>query len=114
MAIKTSALKNTLATTYGSEAKFGAIYTTEPGSTAGSEPTGGTPAYARKALSWGPATNGVVTATAVFDVPAGATIVGFGVHSDATGGTYLDGGTLTSQSFSSQGTLTVNFSYEQS
>lgn len=114
MAIKTTSLKNTLATTYGTAAAYGAIYTTSPSGTAGTEPSGGSPAYARKALSWGTATNGVVTATATFDVPTGVTIVGIGVHSAVTAGTYLDGGDITSQVFSSQGTLQVTFTYTQS
>lgn len=114
MAIKTTALKNTLADAYGAAAPYGAIYTTSPTATAGTEPTGGSPAYARKALTWGAAVNGVATAVATFDVPTGVTIVGVGVHSALTAGTYLDGGDITSQVFSSQGTLQVTFSYTQS
>lgn len=114
MAIQTTAQKNTLATAYGDAAAYGAIYTTAPGGSAGTEPAGGSPAYARKALSWGAPAAGVVTATATFDVPSGATIVGIGVHTAVSGGTYLDGGTITSQAFSSQGTLDVTFTYTQS
>lgn len=114
MAISTTTLKNTLATAYGNAATHGALYTTAPGATAGTEPTGGTPAYARKPLTWGAPSNGLVTATAVFDVPSGATIVGCGVHSALTGGNYLDGGALTSQAFASQGTMTVTFTFQQS
>src|SRR5690242_17828282 len=104
MAVQTNTQKNTLATAYGGAATFGALYTTAPGASAGTEVTGGSPAYARKALSWGAASNGVITATATFDVPAGTTVVGAGVHTAVTAGTYLDGGTVTSQAFSSQGT----------
>lgn len=114
MAIQTTAEKNSLATKYATDAAYGAIYTTTPGSSAGTEPSGGSPAYARKALSWSSASGGVVTATATFDVPSGATIVGIGVHSAVTAGTYYDGGTITSQAFASQGTLTVTFTYTQS
>lgn len=114
MAIQTTAQKNNLATEYGSLATHGAIYTTAPGASQGTEPSGGSPAYARKALSWGAPSNGVITATATFDVPSGATIVGIGVHTALTAGTYLDGASITSQAFASQGTLAVTFTYTQS
>ena len=113
MAIQTATEKNNLATAYGTNAAFGAVYTTAPGATAGTEPTGGSPAYARKALSWGAPSNGVITATATFDIPAGTTIVGAGVHTAVTAGTYLDGASVTSQAFASQGTYQVTFTYTQ-
>lgn len=114
MAIQTTAEKNSLATKYGADALYGAVYTTAPGATAGTEPSGGSPAYARKSLSWGAPTNGVITATATFDIPTGTTVVGVGLHSAVTAGTYLDGSSITSQAFSSQGTLTVTFTFTQS
>lgn len=114
MAIQTSALRDTLAGAYGAAATHGAIYTTTPGITAGTEPTGGSPAYARKALTWSDTGDGVVTATATFDVPSGTTVVGIGVHDALTAGNYLDGATVTSQAFASQGTLAVTFTYTQS
>jgi hypothetical protein len=115
MAIQTAQQKENVAIAYGTNATFGAVYTTAPGATAGTEPTGGSPAYARKSLSWTAGTvDGVVTATAVFDIPSGATIVGAGVHTAVTAGTYLDGASVTSQAFSSQGTYTVTFTYTQS
>jgi hypothetical protein len=114
MAIQTTTEKNSLATKYGADAVYGAVYTTAPGASAGTEVSGGTPAYARKALTWSTATNGVITATATFDIPASTTVVGVGVHTAVTAGTYLDGGSITSQAFSSQGTLAVTFTYTQS
>lgn len=114
MAVQTTTQKNTLATSYGGAATHGAVYTTAPGGTAGTEPSGGSPAYARKALTWGAASNGVVTATATFDIPSGTTIVGVGLHTALTAGTYLDGASVTSQAFASQGTYQVTFTYTQS
>lgn len=114
MAIQTVTQRNNLATAYGTNATHGAVYTTAPGAAAGTEPTGGSPAYARKALTWSAAANSAITVAPVFDIPAGATIVGAGVHTALTAGTYLDGTTVTSQAFSSQGTFTVTFTYTQS
>ena len=113
MAIQTPAEKNALATKYGTDAAYGALFTTAPGASAGTEVTGGSPAYARKALSWGAAANGVITASATFDVPA-CTVVGTGVYSAATAGTYLDGNTVSSVTFTGQDTVTVTFTYTQS
>lgn len=113
MAIQTTAEKNNLATQYGTNAAYGAVYTTAPGASAGTEPSGGSPAYARKALTWGAPSGGVVTATATFDIPAGTTVVGVGVHTAVTAGTYLDGTSVTSQAFASQGTYQVTFTYTQ-
>jgi hypothetical protein len=115
MAIQTTTQKENLAVAYGTNATYAAVYTTAPGASAGTEPTGGSPAYARKALSWTAGTvDGVVTATAVFDIPSGTTIVGAGVHTAITAGTYLDGGAVTSQAFASQGTYTLTLTYTQS
>lgn len=113
MAIQSTVEKNALATKYGTDAAYGALFTTAPGATAGTEVTGGSPAYARKALTWGAAANGVVTATATFDVPA-CTVVGTGVFSAATAGTYLDGNTVATVTFTTQDTVTVTFTYTQS
>lgn len=114
MPIQTATQKNNLATAYGTNATHAALYTTAPGATAGTEPTGGSPAYARKPITWGAASAGAITATVTFDVPAGTTIVGAGVHTALTVGTYLDGGSVTSQAFASQGTYTLTLTYTQS
>lgn len=113
MAIQTVTQRNTLAAAYGTAALFAALYTTAPGGSAGTEPSGGSPAYARKSLTWGAPSASVVTVTVTFDVPTGTTIVGGGVHTAVTAGTYLDGGSLTSQAFASQGTYALTLTYTQ-
>lgn len=114
MAIQTVTQRNTLATAYGAAALYAAVYTTAPGGSAGTEPSGGSPAYARKSITWGAASASVITATVVFDIPTGTTIIGAGVHTAITAGTYLDGGAVTSQAFASQGTYTLVLTYTQS
>lgn len=114
MAIQTNTMKNALSDAYKALALYGAVYTTAPGGSAGTEPSGGSPAYARKSLSWGASSAGVTSATGVFDIPSGTTLVGAGVHSAITAGTYYDGAAVTSQAFASQGTYTVTFTYTQS
>ena len=115
MAVQTVLMRNSLATKYGVSATHGALYTTVPGGTAGTEVTGGTPAYARKVWSWGAAAASAVTATAaVFDVPASTTIAGAGNHDALTAGNYLDGAAVTNQAFASQGTYSLTPTYTQS
>ena len=112
MPIQTATQRANLENAYGTAATHGAVYTTAPGGSAGTEPSGGSPAYARKPLSW--SGNAPRTATATFDIPASNTIVGAGVHTAISASTYLDGASVTSQAFASQGTYQVTFNYTQS
>ncbi len=64
---------------------------TAPGQ-AGAEVSGGSPAYARKAITWqaaGAVTQGAkdITAAVTFDVPPGTTVRGIGLWSASTAGT---------------------------
>lgn len=115
MAILTGTMKSVLSDAYKGTATHGALTTTAPGATSGTEVSGGSPAYARKPLSWGSSSSGVVSATAVtFDVPASTTVVGFEVFNALTAGTYEDGVGITSQTFASQGTYTITPTFTQS
>ena len=114
MSIQSATQKNSLATTYGSTATHAALYTTAPGASAGTEPSGGSPAYARRPISWSAPASGVITATVTFDVPAGTTVVGAGVHTAVTAGTYLDGGAVPSQAFASAGTYQLSLTFTES
>lgn len=115
MAIQTVAMRNALATAYGTTAAYGAAFTTAgPYTSAGTEPTGGSPAYARIAPGWGAAASSAVTGSgSAFNIPASTTIQGYGVFSALTSGTYYDGVAITSQTFASQGVYTVTPTYTQ-
>lgn len=111
MPFPTNTMKENAAVGSVSTATHAALYTTAGGASAGTEVTGGSPAYARKAISWSAgAVDGTTTATVVFDVPAGVTVRGAGLHTAITAGSYVGGGAVTDQAFASQGTytLTVN------
>jgi hypothetical protein len=115
MALDGPNMRTALATAFGANAPYMALYSTVPSGAAGTELTGGAPAYARKALTWGTAAASVITATAVvFDVPSGATVAGGGFHTAVTAGNYQTGFSVTSQTFASQGTYTVTPTYTQS
>lgn len=117
MAIRNLTQRNAMATAYGAAAPYGALFTADPGiaDAATNEMTGGSPAYARKALNWGGASASAITGTATFDVPAGATVAYFGVCSSVTAGaaTVRDSVAVTSQAFASQGTYAVTATYTQ-
>lgn len=71
----------------------------------GTELSGGSPAYARKAVTWTSASGGIVRPNAdlVFDVPSGATVAGWRGYSASTGGTNYGGQDLTPAEFEGQG-----------
>lgn len=70
-----------------------------------SEISGGSPAYARKAVTWGDASGGVVRPTGdlTFDIPASATVDGWRGFTAGTGGTNYGGAALKSEVFAGQG-----------
>lgn len=103
--MQTTAIKTTVCTAYTGACTYGALSTSAPGTSAGTEVSGGT--YARIAASWGTVT-ATATATAMaFNVPASTTVVGFELYNAITAGTYEDGTSITSQTFASAGTYTI-------
>lgn len=116
MPIATNAMKEALATAYGTTGTYLSLHSADPGTTGSSEATGGSPAYARKALAWTPgASDGVNAAAAVtFDLAANQAVTHVGLWSAATGGTFLDKVAVTYATQAVQSTLTVTPSYTQS
>lgn len=92
---------------------FVSLHTADPGATGTSEVTGGSPAYARKAITWAAASGSQVSNSAqvVFDVPTSTTIRFLGYWSASTGGTFYGSRALdANQTYSSQGTYTLAIS----
>lgn len=116
MPILSNTMKEALAVAYGTNAAYASLHTADPGTTISNEVSGGSPAYARKALSWtAGSTDGIVTATVTFDVPASTSTTHAGIVTTASGaGTLLDKVAVTYNSQPSQGQLTVNFTFTQS
>lgn len=113
MAIATDGMRQIVANGYTAAALFGSLHSADPGTTGTSEITGGSPAYARKSLTWTAGSTGTATATGVFDVASGTTPAWTGIWSAVTAGTFRDKADIVDQVFSSQGTLTVNYTYTQ-
>lgn len=121
MAIQTDVQKNNTRAGYTGAATHGFLATAAPPGGASQAATNeltasGSPAYARKALTWSAGAAGVATASAVYDVYSGVTVTHAGVASSITvaAATVLDFTTVTSQAFSSQGTYTVNYTFTES
>lgn len=86
-----------------------ALHSGDPGAadTASNELTGGSPAYARKAVAWGAASGGVITATGsiVFDVPASTVSWISGWNTAGTSRYFKKD--VTDEVFAAQGTYTL-------
>ena len=73
------------------------------------EPSGGSPAYARKTISWAAASAGSAAASSspVFDIPAGFTVSSIGFWSALTAGTLYATADVTDEAYAGQGTYTL-------
>ena len=103
------AVRNALATAYGTNTTHGALTTTAPSASASGTETG-----SRVATSWGAASAGAITSGAMnFSVSAGVTVVGFALFNASTAGTYMGGADIPSQNFASAGTYAITPTYTQ-
>lgn len=108
----TVAFRESVAVYAGSLMPYATLYTSVPTATTPGTEVSGTGWTGRKAVSWSAgASDGSITATVVFDVPAGQTVVGAGFHSALTAGNYLDGGAVPSQPYATAGTYTLNATF---
>src|SRR5688572_19927675 len=74
------------------------------------EPSGGSPAYARQPLTFAAAADGEKALAATlptFDIPAGFTVKSVGLWTAESGGTLLGYFDVTDEAFAGQGTYTV-------
>jgi hypothetical protein len=87
-----------------------ALHSGDPGAanTAANELSGGSPAYARKAIAWNAATGGAIDDSTgpVFDVPAGATVAWISGWNTAGTVRYFKKA-VTNEVFGAQGTYTL-------
>lgn len=110
MAGLVNAAKNAMLDALGTAAAYASLHTADPSTTGTSEVTGGSPAYARKALSWAAAAGGSKSSNAglTFDVPGSTTITHLGYWSAVSGGTFQGSRPLdANQTYATQGTYTV-------
>lgn len=100
MPLSTSA-KNAMLDELATLAIFASLHSAYPGDSGASEISGGSPAYARKSVTWNAAASGNLdnNANPTFDVPAATTVAWIGLWSAVTVGTFygsfpLAGGTV--------------------
>lgn len=85
------ASKNVMLDAVGAVAVFASVHDAPPGDSGASEISGGTPAYARKPISWDAAASGKKNKDAsdpIFDIPAGTDVQFIGLWSAVTAGTF--------------------------
>jgi len=110
MAMSVVTSKNTLATYYGTQATQVGLATAAQSttSTITSELTGGSPAYARVATTWGSAGSGIITGSAVtINVPTTNTVTYALLCTASTGATLFDWCSVTSTTYNAQGSAVV-------
>jgi hypothetical protein len=101
--------KNVALDALGVAADFASLHTATPNASGSNEVSGGSPAYARKALTWAAASGGSMATsnTPVFDVPAGTTVAFVGLWSAGSGGTFYGYFDVTDEVFAGQGSYSL-------
>lgn len=107
--ILTDNAKNVALNQLGTVAVFASLHSGDPSTTGANEITGGSPAYARKAITWAAASGGSMALSnqPAFDVPASTTVAYVGLFSAVSGGTYYGHFDVTDEAYTGQGTYTV-------
>jgi len=101
--------KNAMLDALAGLAVFVSLHEGDPGDTGINEISGGSPAYARKAITWNAATGGSLDSSnqPVFDVGAGKTVAYVGFWSAVTGGIFYGAADVIDEVFGGQGTYTL-------
>jgi len=83
------------------------LHTDDPAQTGANEVSGGSPAYAKKSVSFGAASDGVANSAAgvTFDVPAGTIVTHVGYWA---GGTFKGSDAIPNEVYALQGTHIIN------
>ncbi len=101
--------KNLMLNALAAVALRASLHDGDPGAAgANNELSGGNPAYARKPISWVAADAGNINlnGTAVFDIPAGGTVLYVGFWNVA-GDVFYGSALVTQEDFAAQGTYTL-------
>lgn len=94
---------------FGSAVTHVSLHSADPGTNGANELTGGSPAYARKSVTWAAPSAGTISSSnaQVFDVAAGSTVAFAGYWDASTSGNFYGSRAVTSEVFAGQGTYTV-------
>jgi len=103
------AAKNTMLDALATDCAFVSAHSAFPATT-GNELAGGSPAYARKSITWSAASGGAIDSsnTPVLDIESGDTVAALGLFTLVTAGVLQGGADVTDETFGAQGTYTVD------
>lgn len=104
------AAKNLMLDELADVAVWVSLHDDDPGDSGANEISGGSPAYARKAITWNAASGGEITGDSLptLDVPASTEVTHIGFWSAETNGTFYGSDELDEpEVFGAQGTLTL-------
>ena len=89
--------------------EYVSLHNGDPGDNGANEISGGSPAYARKSITWSAASGGAKDSSnqPVFDVPASTSVKYVGFWSAITSGTFKGAAQVTQEDFANQGTYTL-------
>lgn len=111
MPLASTTAENNACTGLVTAASFFGLNSATPGTTGANEISGGSPVYARVAITWGTASAGAIsnaTTALTVNVASGTTVAYCSTWSLVSSGVYQIGAALnTSVTFNSQGTFTV-------
>jgi hypothetical protein len=101
-----------IGTATGNAITHASLHTADPAATSpvgGAEATGGSPAYARKSITFSAASAGAVDSSnqPVFDVAGGTTVTHVGFWTAVSGGVFMASANVTDEAFGGQGTYTL-------
>lgn len=101
--------KNLMLDALAAVAIFVSAHSADPGATGTNELAGGSPAYARKSITWNSAASGALDSSnqPVLDIEGGDTVAFLGLWSASTAGTFYGSADVTDEVFGAQGTYTV-------
>lgn len=101
--------KNAMLNALAGLALFVSLHDGDPGESGANEISGGSPAYARKGITWNPAGGGSLDSSnqPVFDVPAGKTVSYVGFWSAESDGVFYGAADVVDEVFGAQGTYTL-------
>jgi len=102
--------KNKMLDELAAVAVYVSLHNDAPGDNGANEISGGSPAYARKAITWNAASGGAIDSSnqPEFDVPAGETVKYVGFWSALTGGIFYGYADVDDEVFTNQGKYTLD------
>ncbi len=100
-----TAAKNTMLNAERTNCAYASLHSSDPGADGSNEISGGSPAYARKAVTFNAASGGAsaLNADVTFDVPGSTTVAYVGYWDAETNGNFQGADQVASEDFSSQG-----------